>query len=207
MDVPVPRIVEASRPIAADAAVSRVHRRPGPTAVWDGNDNWPRRHPGSGSALWATCSVMTLTLGAVRHNHVVEFEEGRLIAWRPAEPGGEPPGHLWRWTLQPVSEKLTLVTHTYDWTQLTDPTGLHRAWATTADRLGVGWSGWPRWSSMQPMADLHRALHEYTPRRSAEGCARADRARRQRAAMPQALRVCSLLLSPPRTPSSTAWAC
>jgi hypothetical protein len=31
--------------------------------------------------------VMTLRKGSVRHNHVVEFEEGRLIAWRPSEVG------------------------------------------------------------------------------------------------------------------------
>ena len=31
---------------------------------------------------------MTLTRGDIRENHVVEFEEGRRIAWTPAEPGG-----------------------------------------------------------------------------------------------------------------------
>ena len=42
---------------------------------------------------------MTLTSGSIRENHVVEFDEGRLIAWRPSEPGAQPPGHLWRWEL------------------------------------------------------------------------------------------------------------
>jgi hypothetical protein len=51
------------------------------------------------------------------------------------EPGGEPPGHLWRWSLQPLGDGTTLVTHTYDWTQLTDPSRLPRARSTTADRL------------------------------------------------------------------------
>jgi hypothetical protein len=79
--------------------------------------------------------TMTLTGGDVRENHVVEFEEGRRIAWRPAEPGQEPPGHLWAWDLEPVDSSRTRVTHTYDWTQLTDETRLPRARATTADKL------------------------------------------------------------------------
>ena len=50
---------------------------------------------------------------------MVEFEEGRRIAWRPAEPGKSPPGHLWRWELEPAGPSSTRVTCTYDWTQLT----------------------------------------------------------------------------------------
>ena len=66
---------------------------------------------------------------------VVEFEEGRLIAWRPAEPGQEPPGHLWRWELQPIDASHTQVTHTYDWTELTDQSRCKRARATSPDWL------------------------------------------------------------------------
>lgn len=77
----------------------------------------------------------TLTIGAVRENHVTEFVEGSKIAWRPAEPGKQPPGHLWRWELSPVNAELTTVTHTYDWTALTDTTRLERARSTTADML------------------------------------------------------------------------
>ena len=78
---------------------------------------------------------MTTTKGHVRENHVVEFDEGRLIAWQPAEPGQEPPGHLWRWALEPIDPSRTRVTHTYDWTELTDASRLPRARATTADSL------------------------------------------------------------------------
>jgi hypothetical protein len=78
---------------------------------------------------------MTNTTGKVRENHVVEFEEGRRIAWRPAEPGRPAPGHLWRWELQPIDSGHTRVTHTYDWTELTDEKRIPRARATTADRL------------------------------------------------------------------------
>ena len=60
---------------------------------------------------------------------------GRLIAWRPAEPGKTPPGHLWRWELSPVDDSRTRVTHTYDWTELTDQNRLPRARATTSEKL------------------------------------------------------------------------
>jgi hypothetical protein len=66
---------------------------------------------------------------------VTEFEEGRRIAWTPAEPGLAPPGHLWRWELSPAAPARTLVTCTYDWTRLTDSSRFQRARATTADRL------------------------------------------------------------------------
>jgi hypothetical protein len=42
---------------------------------------------------------------------------------------------LWRWELEPVDASRTRVTHTYDWTRLTDEGRLPRARATTADRL------------------------------------------------------------------------
>ena len=78
---------------------------------------------------------MTLTGGGVRENHVVEFEEARRIAWRPSEVGKSQPGHMWRWDLEPLGPGRTLVTHTYDWTELTDASRLKRARWTTADRL------------------------------------------------------------------------
>lgn len=78
---------------------------------------------------------MMTTKGNIRENHVVEFDEGRRIAWRPAEPGQEPLGHLWRWVLEPIDSSHTRVTHTYDWTRLTDEQRFPRARATTADML------------------------------------------------------------------------
>ena len=78
---------------------------------------------------------MTLTGENVRENHVVEFEEGRRIAWRPSEPGREPPGHLWRWELEPIEPSRTRVTHTYDWTQLTYESRVTRARWTTSEPL------------------------------------------------------------------------
>jgi hypothetical protein len=42
---------------------------------------------------------------------------------------------LWRWKLEPLDDSRTLVTHTYDWSLLTDETRLPRAKATTEDKL------------------------------------------------------------------------
>jgi hypothetical protein len=79
--------------------------------------------------------LMKLTTGSIRENHVVEFEEARRIAWTPAEVGRRPPGHLWRWELEPAGPSRTRVTHTYDWTHLTDKKRLKVAEATTTEKL------------------------------------------------------------------------
>ena len=65
----------------------------------------------------------------------MEFIEGSQIAWCPAEPGKQPPGHLWRWQLEPINSTLTNVTHTYDWTALTDSKRLAKARSTTPEML------------------------------------------------------------------------
>lgn len=137
-----PRVVEAYRVIAADpAAIFELIADPARQPSWDGNDNLAEAAPGQRVHAVGDVFTTTLTMGSTRENHVVEFEEGRRIAWRPAEPGEEPPGHLWRWTLEPLSDGRTLVTHVYDWTQLTDPDRLRRAQATTADMLGASLAG------------------------------------------------------------------
>jgi len=40
-----------------------------------------------------------------------------------------------RWELDPLDDARTRVTHTYDWSRLTDEKRMVRARATTADRL------------------------------------------------------------------------
>ena len=130
------RVVSADREI--NAPVDRIFEfiaDPSLQPQWDGNDNLADAPAGQRVRAVGDTFTMTLTMGSVRENHVVEFSEGRLIAWRPSEPGGEPPGHLWRWELLPLDDSRTLVTHTYDWSQLTDEKRLPRARATTADKL------------------------------------------------------------------------
>jgi uncharacterized protein YndB with AHSA1/START domain len=132
----VPRVVRASREILArPAEIFELIADPAQQPRWDGNDNLGHATAGQRVHAVGDVFVTTLTIGAVRENHVVAFEEGSLIAWRPAEPGKAPPGHLWRWELEPVDAVRTRVTHTYDWTRLTDPNRLSRAAATTGDRL------------------------------------------------------------------------
>ena len=132
----VPRVVSASREIAADAGrVFELIADPAQQPRWDGNDNLAAAADGQRVRAVGAVFRTTLTMGSVRENHVVEFDEGRLIAWRPAEPGRRPPGHLWRWELEPISPSRTRVTHTYDWSRLTDEGRVPRARATTADRL------------------------------------------------------------------------
>ncbi|MEB3020522.1 SRPBCC family protein [[Mycobacterium] crassicus] len=129
-------VVSASRDIAAPAArIFELIADPAQQPRWDGNENLAEAHAGQRVHAVGDMFTMALTLGVVRENHVVEFEEGRRIAWFPAEPGQQPPGHLWRWELEPLDEAHTRVTHTYDWSQLTDLKRIPRARWTTADRL------------------------------------------------------------------------
>ena len=87
-------MVSASREIAAEAGrIFELIADPAQQPRWDGNDNLA--HAPAGQRVRRAGEVFTMTLthdGAIRENHVVEFEEGRRIAWRPAESGNRPPG-------------------------------------------------------------------------------------------------------------------
>ena len=129
-------MVRASREIAAGPErIFELIADPAAQPRWDGNDNLASAPAGQRVRRTGDVFTMTLTRGDIRENHVIEFEESRRIAWTPAEVGQAPPGHLWRWELEPAGASRTQVTHTYDWTQLTDEKRLPRARATTADRL------------------------------------------------------------------------
>jgi uncharacterized protein YndB with AHSA1/START domain len=131
-----PRVVSVSREIAAGPGrIFDLIADPTAQPRWDGNDNLAWAPAGQRVRRAGDVFTMTLKRGGVRENHVVEFEESRRIAWMPAEVGQAPPGHLWRWELEPAGASRTRVTHTYDWTQLADEKRLPRARATTADRL------------------------------------------------------------------------
>lgn len=131
-----PRVVSASREVAASAPrIFELIADPAQQPRWDGNDNLADAPGGQRVSSLGQVFTMTTTKGNVRENHVVEFQEGRLIAWKPAEPDQEPPGHLWRWALDPIDSSRTRVTHTYDWTDLADESRFPRARATTADKL------------------------------------------------------------------------
>jgi uncharacterized protein YndB with AHSA1/START domain len=130
------RVVTAGRDINAPAAdIFELIADPAQQPRWDGNDNLSEAPSGQRVRAVGDAFLMTTTTGNVRENHVFEFVEGRLIAWRPSEPGRPAPGHVWRWALEPIDASHTRVTHTYDWTKLTDEKRLPRARATTADKL------------------------------------------------------------------------
>ena len=131
-----PRVVSATREIAATPGrIFELIADPAEQPRWDGNDNLAWAQAGQRVRRTGDVFTMTLTRGGIRQNHVTEFEEGRRIAWMPAELGQARPGHLWRWELEPAGASRTRVTATYDWTRLTDEKRLPRARATTADRL------------------------------------------------------------------------
>lgn len=105
----------------------------------------PQQHPridGSGSVLAARGSKRRLALGMKFGmdmkmgagykilNTVVEFEEGRLIAWRHFN------GHRWRWELAPVDGK-TLVTETFDWSTAKVPILISISWFPRRNKKAI----------------------------------------------------------------------
>ena len=84
------KVVSASREVGADAAtIFQLIADPSQQPRWDGNDNLAEAPTGQRVRAVGDVFLMTNTSGRVRENHVVEFEEGRRIAWRPS-PQGEP---------------------------------------------------------------------------------------------------------------------
>ena len=53
-------------------------------------------------------------------NYVIGYEKDKLLAWRTAPAGTQPPGWEWVWKLEPLGPDQTLVTQTYDWSDVTD---------------------------------------------------------------------------------------
>ena len=142
------RIISATRAMSASAErIFDLIADPSLQPSWDGNNNLASAAPGQRVRQVGDVFKTTLTGGVVRENHVVEFIEGSQIAWCPAEPGKQPPGHLWRWKLEPINSTLTNVTHTYDWTALTDSKRLDKARSTTPEMLR---------ESMDRLAELAR---------------------------------------------------
>lgn len=132
----VTRVCSASREIAAaPETIFELIADPTHQPRWDGNNNLAAAAVGQRVRGVDAVFTMTLTVDSIRENHVVEFDEGRRIAWKPAELGQNPPGHLWRWELEPLDGTRTLVTHTYDWSRLTDEKRFERARATTSAKL------------------------------------------------------------------------
>ena len=108
----------------------------------------PRRHPeidGSDTVRAAAGAtvltgtgqvfVMSMDQTALGHpevsdyeteNLVVEFVPDTLLTWETARPGKHPTGLWWSWALEPLGPGRVRVTHTYDWSRVTDPALLAR---------------------------------------------------------------------------------
>ena len=107
------KVVSRSRVIHAPADVifnlladpRRHHEIDGSGSVQNAHINAPER-----LSLGATFGMnMKIALPYKITNTVVEFEEGRRIAWRHFG------GHVWRYILEPVADG-TKVTEEFDWT-------------------------------------------------------------------------------------------
>ncbi|MGO2860919.1 MAG: SRPBCC family protein [Brevibacterium sp.] len=133
---PAFKVVSVELDIDAPAAtVFELIADPTRQPEWDGNDNLGSAVAGQRVVEVGGFFITTLTKGVDRENHIVDFAEGSLIAWKPSEVGGEPFGQKWVWELEPTGEGSCLVRHTYDWTELRDPQRLPRAQSTTAASL------------------------------------------------------------------------
>ena len=97
----------------------------------------PAKHPGldaSGTVISGTDQriqkvgdVFTMNMNAElmggdyqTDNHVVGYDENKLLAWKTAPAGTEPPGWQWVWELKPQDADSTDVSLTYDWSAVTD---------------------------------------------------------------------------------------
>lgn len=130
------RVVSASCVIDASAdVIFELIADPAQQPRWDGNNNLSSAPTGQRVRAVGDVFEMFTTRGNHKENHVVEFVEGRVIAWEPADAGQRPFGHVWRWVLDPITPSQTNVTHAYDWTGLTDDVRIERAKITTADWL------------------------------------------------------------------------
>lgn len=139
---PVHKVVSAEIEIAAPAAeIFELIADPARQPEWDGNDNLGAAAQGQRPTSAGGSFITTLTKGVERENHVLDFEEGRLISWKPSEVGGEPFGQKWTWEIEATGDHSCLVRQTYDWTELRDAQRLPRAQSTTPEKLLASLAG------------------------------------------------------------------
>src|SRR5690625_7896655 len=88
------RIISAEQEITLPAApIFKLLADPARHPQIDANDNVAHADQGQRISVVGQTFTVELTNGQKRENHVVEFDEGRLIAWKPAPAGEEPRGH------------------------------------------------------------------------------------------------------------------
>ncbi|UFU08353.1 SRPBCC family protein [Ruania halotolerans] len=80
-----------------------------------------------GDRITATGQVFTMNMEGDHmggeyqtDNHVVGYDKDKLVAWKTAPAGTEPPGWQWVWELTPTDQGHTEAQLTYDWSHVTD---------------------------------------------------------------------------------------
>jgi len=144
-----PKIAEASRVVPASAdAIFELLATPARHPVIDGSGSVQGVQPGTPERLSAGAKFgMNMKIGGRYKilNHVVEFEEGRRIAWRHFG------GHVWRYLLEPLDAHSTRVTEQFDPRSSRSPLVLRiiqarrrnqKSIEATLDRL-VAWASGP----------------------------------------------------------------
>jgi hypothetical protein len=127
-------LVSESRTIAADPQrLFDIVADPAMHPVIDGSGSVQSAHSGNPKRLAAGATFgMDMKLGAPYKitNTVVEFEEGRRLAWRHFN------GHVWRYTFEPV-EGGTLVTEQWDATKVWNKLALRLSGFPKRNRAGI----------------------------------------------------------------------
>lgn len=107
------KVVSADRTIAAPAAaIFDILADPEMHAEFDGEETVRGVRASTPKRLsMGARFAMNMKLGVpyLIGNEVVEFEEGRRIAWRHFGH------HVWRYELEPIDDSTTLVTESFDW--------------------------------------------------------------------------------------------
>lgn len=133
-----PRVISVTETIHAPAAtIFELIADPARQPEWDGNANLLTAPAGQRVHAVGDEFAMSLHKGTTNYNRIIEFEEGRRIAWQPHPEGEDAPGHVWKWEIAPVSANESRVTHTYDWTNLHDERREARARATGEEQLAA----------------------------------------------------------------------
>jgi len=117
--VPPLQIVHGSRIISAAAGdIFELLAQPSQHSLIDGSGTVQGTQPRTPDRLSAGAKFgMQMRWGLPYKilNEVVEFEEGRRIAWRHFA------GHVWRYQLEPVDDRTTRVTEQFDPTHAHSP--------------------------------------------------------------------------------------
>ena len=119
--------IEVSRTIdAPTAAVFDVLSNPQRHAELDGSgfvisDDRSDRITGTGQTFRMNMQGDHMGGEYQTDNTVTGYDENKLLAWRTAPAGSEPPGWEWVWQLEANGADATDVTLAYDWADVSDP--------------------------------------------------------------------------------------